>query len=68
MFYEILSKISDWRANDARGTLDWSHLSGSKAIETIDDGLEFSENSRIPSCIVGVTVLFRKRENDRRKT
>lgn len=68
MFYEILSKISDWFGNDARGTLDRSHLNGSKVIETIDDGPEFSENNRIPSCIVGVYVLFRKRESDRRKT
>ena len=74
MFYEILSKISDWFVHDARQTFDWSHLSGSVTSGTIDDDPEFFENNRVPSCNVGLwsvdiheyQVLFRKRDNDRR--
>lgn len=74
MFYEILSKISDWFVNDVRLTLDWSHLSGSVTSVTIDDDPEFFENNRVPSCIVGLwsvnihqyQELFREHDNDRR--
>lgn len=74
MFYEILSKISDWFVNDVRLTLDWSHLSGSVTSVTIDDDPELFENNRVPSCIVGLwsvnihqyQELFREHDNDRR--
>ena len=72
MFYEILSKISDWFVNDVRLTLDWSHLSGSVTSGTIDDDPEFFENNRVPSYNVGLwsvnihqyQELSRKRDFD----